>query len=240
MSEFPIEAVGEGEDKSVTMPESKMVGEILEKLWMICSEEKFGGDFYWKPKGEFGYRERQRHDRIFRVRIFEGREEANRERREHDGGPGHGGLDVLGKYSLGDGMITIYVDSCRRALSEYSDGSWKLENLIKVVLIHELAHLITHQGFNLKGDEANHVWEYTAQCAIYAHLKIHGEPEDLKAFEQLSPHQPFIYKTWEGLKAVEGVHATKRISEVVKSVFNLLREPVDDRGTFGDRENYDR
>jgi hypothetical protein len=223
MSEFPIEAVGEGEDKSVTLPQSKMIVVILERLWMLCSGEKFGGRFYWEPKSEFCYRERQWHDRIFRVRIFEGREDADRER--SDGGPGRAGFDVLGKYSLSDGMITIYVDSCRRAVSEYSEGNWKLENLVRVVLIHELAHLMTHHGFNLTGNEANHVWEYTAQCATYAYLKTHGEPEDLKAFEQLSPHQPFIYRTWEGLKAVDGVHSENLIFDVVKRLFDALIFP---------------
>jgi hypothetical protein len=224
MSDFRIEAVGEGQDKGVTMPDAHSVLELLERLWLVCSEEKFGGNFYWKPEGEFLFRERQWYDRIFRVRIFEGREDANRERPEHDGGPGRGGIDVLGKYSLSDSKITIYVDSCRKAESEYSDGSWKLENLIKVVLIHELAHLITHRGFDLKslGDEANHVWEYTAQCATFAYLKTHGDTGDLKAFEQLSPHQPFIYRTWEGLKAVEGVHSKNQIDKVVQSIFNRL------------------
>jgi hypothetical protein len=236
MSEFRMEAVGDGQDKSVTMPEAYIVFEILERIWMICSEEKFGG--YWKPEGEFLFRERHSYDRIFRVRTFEGREEANRESRESDRGPGHNGLDVLGKYSLGDSTIIIYVDACRRAVSEYGDGVWKLENLIKVVLIHELAHLITHQGFKLTGREANHVWEYTAQCATYAYLKTHGEAEDLKAFEDLSPHQPFIYQTWESLRAIESVYAEKRVAELVKSVFSLLRKP-DQRGTLGDNENYD-
>jgi hypothetical protein len=76
MSEFPVEAVGEGEDKSVTLPESKMIVVILERLLTICSGEKFAGSLYWEPKGEFRYRARQRGDRIFRVRIFEGRDAA--------------------------------------------------------------------------------------------------------------------------------------------------------------------
>ena len=226
MSEFRIEAVGEGHDKSVKMPEAYIVFEILERLWTICSDEKFGGSFYWKPKGEFGFREREGYDRIFRVEDFVGKGEPNGERSESDGGPGRGGIDVLGKYSPTDSTITIYVDSCRKVDLVYGDGR-KLERLIKVVLIHELAHLITHKGFNPKnlGKENDHVWEYTAQCAAYAYLKIHGEPEDLKIFEDLSPHQPFIYRTWEGLKAVESVRSKNLIADVVKSIFCALNEP---------------
>jgi hypothetical protein len=121
-------------------------------------------------------------------------------------------------------------------------GVDSLEGLIEVVLIHELAHLITHRVYDLKytnEDDSVHVWEYTAQCATYVYLKIHCE-RDLKAFEQLSRHQPFVYRTWESLKALKSVYAEKRIAELVKSVFSPLRELIDQRGTLGDNENYDR
>jgi hypothetical protein len=235
MSEFPIEPVGEEQDKSVAIPESKMVGVILERLLMICSGEKFGGSFYWQPEGRFYFRGRQRCDRAFRVEDFEGSGDAKGERSENDRGPGRAGLDALGKYSLSDSSIIIYVDSCRRAVSEYSYGRWELENLIRVVLIHELSYLVTHHGFDLTGNEANPVWEYTAQWATYAYLKTYGEPNDLRAFEHLSPHQPFIYKTWEGLKAVESVRSKNLFSDVVKSVFNALKilsPPPERRGDW--------
>jgi len=190
---------------------------------MICSARESGANFDWYPEGEFCFRKRNEYDRIFRVRIFEGREDANSKRSESDGGPGRGGFDALGKYSLGNSTITIYVDSCRKAESEYSDGSWKLEHLIKVVLIHELAHLITNKGFDVEklGSENDHVWEYTAQCATYAYLKIYGNAEDLETFDQLSAHQPFIYRTWEALKAIESVHSNL-VTDVVKGIFDTL------------------
>ena len=146
MSQFRTEYVGDPKDKGVPMPKQDTVRKILEGLWMICSARESGADFDWFPQGDFCFRKRNGHDRIFRVRIFE---DANSGRSESDGGPGRGGFDALGKYSLGDSTITIYIDSCRKAESEYSDGSWKLEHLIKVVLIHELAHLITNKGFDL-------------------------------------------------------------------------------------------
>ena len=77
-----------------------------------------------------------------------------------------------------------------------------LEGLIEVVLIHELAHLITHRVYDLKytnEDDCVHLWEYTAQCATYVYLNTHCEKR-LVVFKQLSSHQPFIYRTWEGLK----------------------------------------
>ena len=121
-------------------------------------------------------------------------------------------------------------------MRRHFDGNFH-EELIKVVLIHELAHLITHRVYKLEYDDNEddcvHLWEFTAQCATYAYLKIHKEPENLKVFEDLSPHQPFIYRTWEGLKAVESVQSewcrcvqsTQQTVEVVKSVFRALIEP---------------
>jgi hypothetical protein len=234
MSKWRMEAVDNLEDKRLKMPTADMVGKILKDLWMICSGEKSGDGFDLPPEGEFGIaRQRTSKDRIFRVRDFEGRRTVKGERTEEGRGPGRGGLDLLGTYSLENSLITIYLDSCRRVEQEYGDGSWTLEKLIDVVLIHELTHLITHINFYLTGGETEHVWEYTAQCATYAYLKIHKEPENLKVFEDLSPHQPFIYRTWEGLKAVESVQSewcrcvqsTQQTVEVVKSVFRALIEP---------------
>jgi hypothetical protein len=67
-------------------------------------------------------------------------------------------------------------------------------------------------------------WEFTAQCATYAYLKANADSYErfgysefnansyakwghlkakddqiLKAFEHLSEHQPFIYRTWKSL-----------------------------------------
>jgi hypothetical protein len=86
-------------------------------------------------KGEFSFRSpRKPKDRIFRVRDFEGRRTAEVDsegkrivKDEGTGNDGCGGLDLLGKYTFEDSAVTVYVDSCRRAELEYSDGSWKLE-----------------------------------------------------------------------------------------------------------------
>src|SRR6476646_7984862 len=120
--------------------------------------------------------------------------EPSRERTDYDGGPGSGRLDLLGKYTFKVSTVTIYVDSCRKAVERYLPGN-SLEALIKVVLIHELAHLMTHRYcLGSKQDRSDHFWEYTAQCATYACLKYLGDKEARKVFVRLSPHQPFIYR----------------------------------------------
>jgi hypothetical protein len=240
MYEFPIEFVGDPEDESVPMLKRETVRKILGKLSGICSGEGCHLDPKGEdPEGEFCFRGRcKSKDRIFRVRDFEGKRTVKGERTEDDGGPGRGGFDLLGKYTLEGSIVAIYVDSCRKVALEYGDRSWKLEELIEVVLIHELAHLTTHRVHDLKyyheNDDCVHLWEYIAQCATYAYLKIHKEPEKLKVFEDLSLHQPFIYQTWEVLKAVEsvqsqwcgGAQSTEQIAEVVKSIFTALKQPA--------------
>jgi hypothetical protein len=228
MRGFRTEFVGGPQDESVSMPKRGVVCKILKELWAICLGKPLGDDCYWTPQGEFCFRGRcKSKDRIFRVRDFEGRGTANEERAEYDGGPGRGGLDLLGKYTFKGSMLTIYVDSCRRAVGRKYRGVDSLEGLIEVVLIHELAHLVTHRGLTPtpKQNESDHFWEYTAQCATYAYLNSYRDPKILETFERLSPRQPFIYRTWEGLKAVQRVHAKKRIVKVVQSVFSALIEP---------------
>jgi hypothetical protein len=60
-----------------------------------------------------------------------------------------------------------------------------------VVLIHELAHLVTHRGFG-EDNLSRHFMEYTAQCATYAYLKP-NDGKVLKVFEDLSEYQDEIH-----------------------------------------------
>ena len=200
--------------------------------------DRFAPAGWRSPKGELCFRRRcKSKDRIFRVRDFEGGKADTGERIEHDGGPGRGGIDLLGKYSLSDSTVTIYVDSCRKVVGRKYRGVDSLEGLIEVVLIHELAHLITHWEYELRytnEKDCVHLWEYTAQCATYAYLKERRDEKALDVFERLSLHQPFIYRTWEGLKAVESVksqwcgyvHPTEQTVEAVKSIFSALKRPA--------------
>jgi hypothetical protein len=41
--------------------------------------------------------------------------------------------------------VTIYIDSCFKAARRYKVES---DSLVEVVLVHELAHLMTHRGFD--------------------------------------------------------------------------------------------
>ncbi|HSZ78608.1 MAG TPA: hypothetical protein VK775_14485 [Chthoniobacterales bacterium] len=87
-----------------------------------------------------------------------------------------------------------------------------------------------------ESDDSVHLWEYIAQCATYAYLSTHRE-KDLEVFRQLSSRQPFIYQTWEGLKALASVHPEKLIV-VVKAVLNTIT-PIPERGCIHDMVGYD-
>ncbi len=212
MNKFKIEAVGGKRLKKYPMPSAEKVAETLKAIWSICWDKQSD----WTPSGEFSFRERDASsDPIFRVRDFErGREDEV------------GGLDLLGRYRPPDSLVTIYFDSCLKAARRYKV---ECDSLVEVVLVHELAHLMTHRGFDLD-DLSSSFMEHTAQCATYAYLKPRGS-EALKAFELLSPHQPFIYRTWEGLKELpkprcEITSRPDEVQEVVKAFFLKVQETL--------------
>jgi hypothetical protein len=211
MREFRIEAVGAPNLKKHKMPGANKVEEQLKGLWEMCWDTKPD----WNPLGEFEFRLRDKSDPVFRMRDFErGRED------------GLGGLDLLGTYRRRDSLVTIYIDSCLKAARRYKVES---DSLVEVVLVHELAHLMTHRGFD-RDDLSSSFMEHTAQCATYAYLKPR-DGEALKAFELLSPHQPVIYRTWEGLKELpqplwEITSRPNEVHELVKAFFRAVRETL--------------
>jgi hypothetical protein len=226
MSELGIEAVG-GKRPMPKLPSQKEVEGKLKCLWTIC----WNTDPDWTPSGEFTFRKRDPSDPVFRVRDFErGRED------------GVGGLDILGRYRRADSLVTIYIDSCRRAARRYNVDCG---NLIEVVLVHELAHLMTHRGLDVD-DLSSSFMEHTAQCATYAYLK-QQDPEALEVFQHLSPHQPLIYRTWEPLKDLpepksEIISRPHQVRAVVRAFFREVQETLKppDRSEIDQIIGYDK
>lgn len=175
MSEFRMQKVGSKKFKEHKMPPASEIKKKLKRLWEICWDAKPD----WDPLGEFEFHERGDSDPVFRSERFRARPR----RRSW-------WIDLLGRYRRQDSLVTIYIDSCFKAARRYNA---LLDDLVDVVLIHELAHLVTHRGFG-EYDLSRHFMEYTAQCLTYAYLKPNGG-EALKVFEDLSEHQPFIYRT---------------------------------------------
>jgi hypothetical protein len=220
MGGFPLEAVPSKEN--VTMPSKDNVAKIRVGLWLICA--KADKPKRWNlsiPFCEFEERRRNSSDPVFRPEDFEGRKKGVYD--EEASGLGKGGLDLLGRYRFDNSMVTIYIDSCRK-VEQWCDVP--LDQLLHVVLVHELAHLMTHRGFGAQESLSPHFWEYTAQCATYAYLHRHNA-EALKVFKKLSPYQPFIYQTWESLEALRAPSDDK-FEALVKDVFSAFaKESLD-------------
>jgi hypothetical protein len=220
MRKIPIKAVGCREVGDPNIPSSHRVDDILKKLWAVasCPAEK---QSEW-TSSEVTPINRNPGELIFSDSGFKER-----------------GLDFLGTYHLSDDEVTIYVDSCRQAAVHYDVD---VDALIEIVLIHELTHLITHNGFKIK-KACDHFWEFTAQCGTYAYLKQHGPKKALEVFEQLSPHQPFIYRTWEGLKAVEravtGDSSKQEVIQIVTNIFRAIPKTPTKKKTYDDFSEYD-
>jgi hypothetical protein len=174
------------------------------------------------PFSSFQFRPRDASDPIFRPEDFEGSRKGADYR--EGAAPVQGGLDLLGRYHFKGSLVTIYIDSCRK-VAQWYDVS--LDPLIHVVLVHELAHLITHRGFGAKENLSPHFWEYTAQCATYAYLHRNND-KALKVFQQLSPYQPFIYQTWQSLEALRAASGSQ-FDGLVKQVFSAFKNtPLDE------------
>jgi hypothetical protein len=168
------------------MPSKDNVAKKRVGLWLICA--KADKPKRWNlsiPFCEFEERRRNSSDPVFRPEDFEGRKKGVYDKEAS--GLGKGGMDLLGRYRFDNSMVTIYVDSCRK-VEQWCDVP--LDQLLHVVLVHELAHLMTHRGFGAQESLSPHFWEYTAQCATYAYLHRHNA-KALKVFEKLSPYQPF-------------------------------------------------
>jgi hypothetical protein len=130
--------------------------------------------------------------------------------------------DILGLYSTDLSLksdITLYVDSCLRASK---DLSVSFEDLLQIVLIHELAHHATawaeihHRTQVFDFDEIfRYCWLDYNECSGGAWANVHEffaqalaflciierHAELLGAFRTLSWHQPALYRTWEVLHA---------------------------------------
>jgi hypothetical protein len=113
--------------------------------------------------------------------------------------------DILGLYQ--DPEITLFVDSCSRVST---DLSVSIDDLLRLVLIHELAHhatawaqiadrydTYTWADYNeCNGDPWTSVHEFFAQALSFLWIAKH-QKELLGAFRTFSRYQPSIYRAWE-------------------------------------------
>lgn len=114
-------------------------------------------------------------------------------------------IDLLGCYRPHDNKVIVYellVHLC--ALKVGLDESI----LHRIVLLHEIAHAITHRGRELDGS----IWdlfvaaeaekkEYFAQIYTYKQLEREGKTAAITAMDALADQQPNIYQTYRSATA---------------------------------------
>ena len=125
-------------------------------------------------------------------------------------------VDVLGEYIPDRRRITIYDEMCRIAAKAMTIGPldgevYKAESadadlLKQVVLIHEVAHAVTHLGKERGG--SSRIWEYfsyadqsdkelAAQAYSLFYFRKYNLDHHEVIFRKLSEHQSSAYNSWK-------------------------------------------
>jgi hypothetical protein len=116
-----------------------------------------------------------------------------------DEGFGIKGIDFLGEYQPSEVIVTLFI--CR--IREFSaKHGFHPEDVTKIVLIHELAHYVTHLGISDTGA----CWDFCgakseskedfAQEATHLLLRVAGYGHLVQVFDALSHLCPPKYDTW--------------------------------------------
>lgn len=122
-----------------------------------------------------------------------------------DEGVDREGIDFLGQYSLNEkNETTVTLNMCRIRRFANRHG-FQSEDVIKIVLLHELAHLVTHRGrsqcpkcwvaFDAAASEQK---ETMAQQATHLYLRVAGYGQLVHVFSEVSHRCPLKYNDWPG------------------------------------------
>jgi hypothetical protein len=121
------------------------------------------------------------------------------DREDLDEGVGSKGIDFLGLYESAEGRVTLNVCRIRKFSFRHA---LHLDDAVKIVLIHELAHYVTHLGTN-SGAYWEDFWkadsrekEEFAQDATHLLLRVAGYGHLVNVFDSLSHLCPKEYNSW--------------------------------------------
>jgi hypothetical protein len=111
------------------------------------------------------------------------------------------GIDFLGRYEYEPNEITVKLHICR-IMRFCGRHGFHREDVIKIVLIHELAHFVTHLGTKESAywegfcrAEAEEREDF-AQEATHLLLRVAGYDHLVNVFDALSQLCPAKYNTW--------------------------------------------
>jgi hypothetical protein len=145
-----------------------------------------------------------------------------------------GGPDWLGCYCPEDRLIEIYLSRCDHAARELRIGA---QALVWHVLIHELAHFVSHVGIELDacrkkfGDgRSKGCWtpfdkmeetdvEKIAQIASYAFGEIFKQASIVEVMRFIWPYEADIYRTWKDFADKAGLSAEEILKRLQRQVY---------------------
>jgi len=144
--------------------------------------------------------------------------------------------DILGEYDSKSHSIVIYEIPCKLASWGLSRalGRTPSDDLLKVVMAHEIGHAVTHIGIDNRGS----IWEnfsiasrddkeLFAQIFALKCLEMRNENSAVQVFRELATKQSDVYNTWKGI-----------YNESIKEIDELLlearrKEPYEGRENDG-------
>jgi hypothetical protein len=118
-----------------------------------------------------------------------------------DGGIEADGIDFLGRYEYGQDGITVTLNICRIMHFSARHG-FQAEDVVKIVLIHELAHFVTHLGTAFGnywedfGKATPEQKEDFAQESTHLLLRVAGYGHLVNVFDAVSHLCPTKYNIW--------------------------------------------
>jgi hypothetical protein len=154
------------------------------------------------------------------------------------------GIDFLGLYECGANEITVTLYICR-ILKFCAVFGFEREDAVKIVLIHELAHFVTHLGtasgayWDAFSKEDSSKKEDVAQEATHLLLRVAGYGHLIQVFDALSQLCPSKYDSWRTTwqdQLKRGASLDSTLSEF-RTRLQVLR-PTPTRGFSHGMEDY--
>ncbi len=113
------------------------------------------------------------------------------------------GIDFLGQYAFNEkNETTVTLNMCRIRRLTTRHG-FHFEDVVKIVLLHELAHFVTHRGKSLCPEcwvafeaASSEQKESIAQQATHLYLRVAGYGQLVQVFHEVSHDCPLKYNDW--------------------------------------------
>ena len=149
----------------------------------------------------------------------------------------NGIFDVLGTYHRECGVVGALVELYWAKIAAHSaQEKFDIEQLAKVVMLHELAHYVTHQGCNPDGvywknfPSGEEVAEVVAQMATEDVILSLGDKPLKETFDKLLEGQSRAYTGHREVRECLGKIPGKIRTRLLKDFWTLFRDVIQKQG----------